>query len=65
MSREYVEITSVIGMRLKDRLRAFEWEPIPERLADLLAKFQEQGNKRVLHSGTVPTKRSTLMRLIK
>ena len=58
MSREYAEITSVIGMGLKDRLRGIEWEPIPERLADLLATLQEQGNKRVLHSGTVPTKRS-------
>ena len=46
MSREYAEITSVIGMRLKDRLRAFEWEPIPERLADLLAKLQEQGQEK-------------------
>jgi len=64
MSREYAEITSVIGMRLKDRLRAFEWEPIPERLAELLAKLKEQGNKGVLHSGTVPTKPG-LMRLIK
>jgi hypothetical protein len=64
MSREYVEITSVIGMRLKDRLRAIEWEPIPERLAYLLAKLQQQctENSRTL---TVPTKRGTLMRLIK
>lgn len=44
-------------MRLKDRLKAIEWEPIPERLADLLAKLQEQGKKRVLDSATVPTKR--------
>jgi hypothetical protein len=64
MSREYAEITSVIGMRFKDRLRAFEWEPIPERLADLLTKLQEQGDKRVLHFERVPMKRGTLTRLI-
>jgi len=59
MSREYLEITSVIGMRLKDRLKAIEWEPIPERLADLLAKLQEEGDQRVLDSATVPTKRGS------
>jgi hypothetical protein len=47
------EITSVIGIRLKDRPRAIEWEPIP-RLAYLLAKLQEQCNKRLPHPGTVP-----------
>jgi hypothetical protein len=54
MSRENAEITSVIGIRLKDMLRAIEWEPIPERLADLLAKLQEQGNAKTPIPGTVP-----------
>jgi hypothetical protein len=64
MSREYTEITFFIGMRLKDRLRDIQWQPVPKRLADLIATLQEQNNKRP-HPGPGPTTRgaSTSMSL--